>query len=60
MQVMRPVMAGAFTTILAFLPAAFIGGLEGKFMWSLPVMVCIVLFASLVECKLMLPAHIST
>ncbi|MGI9285880.1 MAG: efflux RND transporter permease subunit [Pseudomonadales bacterium] len=56
-SVLSPVLAGAATTVLAFLPAAFIGGLEGKFMWTLPATVVVVLTASLIECKLMLPAH---
>jgi len=57
-SVAPPVIASALTTILAFAPAAFLSGNEGKFMWTLPAMAIVVLFASLIESQLMLPAHI--
>jgi multidrug efflux pump subunit AcrB len=46
------------TTVLAFAPVAFLGGLEGKFLWTLPVMVLLTLGGSLLECQFMLPAHL--
>lgn len=57
--VFRPVLVSAITTVLAFLPVAFLGGLEGKFMWGIPVVVGIALTASLLESKLLLPAHLA-
>ena len=57
--IMRPVFLGAATTVLAFAPMIFLGGLEGKFMWSLPVMLLLLLGGSLVECQFMLPTHLS-
>ncbi len=57
--VARPVIVSTATTVLAFAPAAFLGGLEGKFLWALPVMALLALGGSLVECQLMLPAHLA-
>ncbi|BBM83290.1 efflux RND transporter permease subunit [Candidatus Uabimicrobium amorphum] len=57
-SVAAPVIVSTLTTILAFTPVSFLGGLEGKFMWTLPVMVALILGASLFECKFMLPAHL--
>ena len=53
------VITGAATTLLAFTPLVFLGGKEGKFMWMLPVMVMLIVTASLLECKLLLPCHIA-
>lgn len=55
-----PVIVSTATTILAFLPLAFLGGLEGKFLFAFPVMVGLILFGSLFECQTLLPAHLST
>ena len=55
----RPVFLGAATTVLAFSPMIFLGGLEGKFMWALPVMIFLMLAGSLIECQFMLPSHLS-
>jgi multidrug efflux pump subunit AcrB len=57
--VASPVIVSSLTTVLAFLPVAFLGGLEGKFLWMLPVMVALTLGASLVECLFMLPGHLA-
>ena len=55
-----PVLTSSATTLLAFAPLLFLSGTEGKFMWVIPAMVMMVLLASLLECKLMLPAHIAS
>ena len=55
-----PVLTSSATTLLAFAPLLFLSGIEGKFMWVMPAMVMMVLLASLLECKLMLPAHIAS
>ncbi len=57
--VARPVIVSTLTTVLAFAPAAFLGGYEGKFLWTLPVMALLALGGSLIECQLMLPAHLA-
>ncbi len=54
-----PVITSSATTVLAFMPLVFLSGTEGKFLWMLPAVVVMVLLASLIECKFMLPAHIA-
>ncbi|MBB3046787.1 multidrug efflux pump subunit AcrB [Litorivivens lipolytica] len=54
-----PVLTSSATTVLAFLPLVFLSGIEGKYLWMLPAVVVMVLLSSLIECKLMLPAHIA-
>lgn len=54
-----PVLTSSATTVLAFMPLVFLSGIEGKYLWMLPAVVVMVLIASLIECKLMLPAHIA-
>ncbi|MEH6584766.1 MAG: efflux RND transporter permease subunit, partial [Halioglobus sp.] len=58
-KVMLPVFASALTTIVALAPAAFLGGIQGKVFYIVPVMAMLVLVMSLIECKFMLPAHIA-
>ena len=55
----RPVLAAALTTIVAFLPLMALGGLPGKFIWQMPTVVMIALLVSLVDCYLLLPAHLA-
>ena len=54
-----PVIVSSLTTILAFGPLMFLGGLEGKFFWYIPAMVALLLGASLFECQFMLPSHLA-
>jgi multidrug efflux pump subunit AcrB len=54
-----PVFAAALTTIVALAPAAFMGGVQGKVFWIIPVMAILVLSMSLFEAKLILPSHIA-
>jgi len=58
-EVSMPVIAAVTTTIVAFLPLAFISGMMGKFIYILPMVVISCLVISLIECLLMLPAHLS-
>jgi multidrug efflux pump subunit AcrB len=58
-KVMLPVFASALTTIVALAPAAFLGGVQGKVFYVVPVIAIVVLLMSLLECKFMLPAHIA-
>jgi multidrug efflux pump subunit AcrB len=58
-RVAAPVIVSTLTTVLAFAPVAFLGGLEGKFLWTFPAMVALVLLASLFECLCLLPSHLS-
>lgn len=57
-EVALPVFGAVTTTIVAFLPLMFIGGIMGKFISILPVVVIACLVVSLVECLLLLPAHL--
>jgi len=57
-EVGLPVIAAVLTTIVAFIPLAHIGGIMGKFISILPVVVIACLVVSLLECLLLLPAHL--
>ena len=57
--VSKPVIVSTLTTILAFLPLAFLGGLEGKLFWYIPAMTAIILLSSLMECQFILPCHLA-
>ena len=58
-KVLLPVITSALTTIVALAPAGFIGGVQGKVFYIIPVMAILVLIMSLIEAKLMLPAHVA-
>jgi len=58
-EVGMPVTAAVFTTIVTFLPLAYVGGVMGKFIAILPAVVISCLAISLVECLILLPAHLS-
>lgn len=58
MEVGRPVIFAVLTSIVAFCPLLFAGGMMGKIMRHIPVVVIAVLAASLIECLLILPAHL--
>ena len=53
-----PVTFGILTTIVAFLPLLFFEGMTGNFARQIPFVVAPVLLFSLVESKLILPAHL--
>lgn len=59
-EVGGPVTVTVLTTVVAFLPLAFIGGVMGKFILVLPVVMIACLLTSLVECIVLFPAHLST
>ena len=58
LELVGPVAATVFTTIVAFLPLANMGGLIGKFIWAIPVVVCLLLIYSWLESFLILPVHV--
>jgi multidrug efflux pump subunit AcrB len=58
-EVGMPVSAAVLTSVVTFLPLAYVGGVMGKFIAILPVVVISCLVISLVECLLLLPAHLS-
>ncbi len=53
-----PVTAASLTTIAAFLPLLVIGDAIGQIIVAIPYAVVAVLIASLIECFLVLPAHL--
>ncbi len=57
-EVATPVTFGALTTMVAFLPLMFFEGTWGDFASQVPPIVAPVLFFSLLESKLILPAHL--
>lgn len=57
-EVALPVTFGILTTIAAFLPIAFIDGVRGQLFAAIPVVVIPILLFSLIESKLILPAHL--
>ena len=54
-----PITAAALTTLAAFIPVLLIEGVLGQFVRAIPLVVLSVLIASLVECFLVLPGHLS-
>ncbi len=57
-EVGMPVIAAVLTTIVAFFPLYNIDGMMGKFTIALPTAVIACLVISLVECLVILPAHL--
>lgn len=57
-EMLRPVLAVTLTTQAAFLPIYLIQGRIGDIMSAIPLVVTAVLIASLIECFLILPAHL--
>ncbi len=58
-EMAMPVTFAVLTSIAAFLPLVFVEGLMGKVMRNIPLVVISVLLMSLLECLLILPAHLS-
>ncbi|POF34887.1 efflux RND transporter permease subunit [Roseibium marinum] len=56
---LAPIFAASLTTIAAFLPILLVGDVLGQIMGTLPIVVVSVVIASLVECFLVLPGHLS-
>lgn len=57
-RVAVPATFGVLTTIAAFAPLLFIGGIAGPFFEAISVVVVLCLIFSLIESKLILPAHL--
>ncbi len=57
-EIALPVTFGVLTTIVAFLPLMMVEGVRGKIFAQIPMIVIPVLLFSLVESKLILPAHL--
>ncbi|NRA71391.1 MAG: efflux RND transporter permease subunit [Gammaproteobacteria bacterium] len=57
-EVSVPVTFGILTTVAAFMPLAFIEGRRGDIFAQIPIVVIPILLFSLIESKLVLPAHL--
>lgn len=58
-EVASPVVFSILTSVVTFIPLLFIPGAQGKFWWSLPAVVIVILSVSLFEALYILPAHLS-
>ncbi|MCK5733360.1 MAG: efflux RND transporter permease subunit, partial [Candidatus Latescibacteria bacterium] len=58
-EVAIPVLSSTLTTVAAFLPLMLMPGIMGKFMKIIPIVVCLVLLASVIEAFFILPSHIA-
>ncbi len=59
-EMAMPVVLAVLTTMFAFVPLAYTGGIMGKILRVLPIVVIGVLGFSLIEALLILPAHLSS
>jgi len=57
-KMFSPVMAASLTTIAAFFPIIMITGVMGNVIRELPIVIILVIIASLIECFLVLPMHL--
>lgn len=58
-EVAIPVIFGVLTTMVAFYPLSVMSGFRGNFFKQIPIVIIPVLLFSLIESKLILPAHLS-
>jgi multidrug efflux pump subunit AcrB len=58
-MVLKPIIFGVLTTIIAFLPWAFLSGPERQFTQQITFVVVAALSFSIIECMLILPAHLA-
>jgi|JI10StandDraft_1071094.scaffolds.fasta_scaffold39987_2 multidrug efflux pump subunit AcrB len=58
-EVWSPVLASSATTMIAFLPMVSLGGLPGKFIWMIPLVVILSLGISIFESYFLLPSHLA-
>ncbi len=55
-----PVVAASLTTIAAFVPLMFVGGVIGNILFDIPFVMIMVILAALLESFLILPAHLKS
>ncbi len=58
-EVALPVVAAVATSIAAFIPLFIMEGIMGKFIAVIPVAMVAALLASLIECVIIMPAHLA-
>jgi multidrug efflux pump subunit AcrB len=59
-DIVFPVCFAIITSVVAFSPLLFLPGIMGKFVFSVPAVVILVLLASLFESLFILPSHLSS
>ena len=59
LEVGLPVIAAVTTSIIAFMPLFFVAGTLGRMIVVLPLVVVAALAVSLIECLILLPAHLN-
>ncbi|SDU38896.1 Multidrug efflux pump subunit AcrB [Pseudomonas pohangensis] len=57
-RMLMPVLASSLTTVAAFIPLMLIGGTVGNIMRDIPFVMIMVILASVLECFMILPAHL--
>jgi multidrug efflux pump subunit AcrB len=57
-EVFWPVLTTIITTFIAFAPMFFMTGMMGKFVFAVPLVVCMALFLTLIHSVIALPAHL--
>ncbi len=57
-RMFAPIMSSSLTTVFAFLPLLLISGIIGTILFAIPMVVICVIFASVIECFLVLPGHL--
>ena len=58
-ETIKPITATVLTSCIAFGSMFFMGGIMGKFLWPVPIIIIICLVASLFECFFILPSHLN-
>ena len=58
-EIFWPVVATVSTTIAAFLPLLLMGGIFGEWLRAIPIVVTVILAASLFESAFILPSHLA-
>ncbi|MGD8576919.1 MAG: efflux RND transporter permease subunit [Thiohalophilus sp.] len=58
-ELLGPVTATVMTTVVAFMPMLFMGGVIGKFIVAIPIVVISLLIFSWLESFLILPSHVA-
>lgn len=57
-RMLAPVLASSLTTVAAFIPLMLVSGPTGKILFDIPLIICAVILASLVESFFVLPGHL--
>ncbi|MCB0271790.1 MAG: efflux RND transporter permease subunit [Bdellovibrionales bacterium] len=58
-EVIKPVSTAILTSVLVFVPLAFMTGIFGKFVFAIPIVVILMLMASWIESMWILPTHLA-